>query len=903
MAPSLDSPALVSKFTPAFQRLQKTRFRRSMSMATSLASENFSQEPSPTHTPRVRQRCSSIVFNSLGHVKVLSRLQVENARTPHQDSASFLIARVERNVLLDEATQSTEIPLKDETSKQGVNETEVAISPGRLSRLSGPDEELGIDEEKDSMFPLEQDSSRIDWEFWGMVIDDYPSVALKLPHLMASRVRQGLPPKLRGLIWQAMSQSSATHVETLYGQLLADSSPYEHTIQRDLARTYPHVEMFKQDGGPGQTALLNVLKAYSLYDPYVGYCQGLGFLVGPLLMNMPEQQGFSVFVRLMETYDMRTLFTLSMDGLQMRLWQLNRLLEEDLPKLYAHFERHAITTTMYASQWFLSLFAYSYPLDLVLRIYDVVFAEGAPETIMRVAMALLRKNEERLLYLDEFEDILEYLTGRLFDTYGREADGVICDAIELSNVITKARLDKLAEEYLATEDMPKRNGAKVANSPSSERLGLGIDTTVGLKHRGSGRRSVASLQSTLTATSSNSSLSITGSAALSTPSPHTSLENTNSSRSPPTVLSTASDESTQLAPSMPCVSTPSPNDHTEILHQQIEDLVRALSELHVELARVTEELATAKAETEKVAHENQLLTARLSELEGREEAGGTDEADLKEHHQKGEGKKDGLKELKEENKRLKEEVFKLQQQPQPHSKDNRPRDASASSKSVATTAKVAEMRNEGAKKRKNLGLIKGKPSIHSDPTQTVPHKSPTKTQCAPRRPTSVASPRSSTAGSVEANTASAAHRGVMSQKRRDAARPTSSPTLHREEPRTPSPPLAARNADAPPPEDKSDLQKQCRELERMLAEAKLRIAELETCASGRSSAAASPNLGVSASFCGGAEKHSQANGVEAGSLGRAGRRIMAGESRKRSQSGTLSTTISSLMGWRGSIGR
>jgi phytoene/squalene synthetase len=83
-----------------------------------------------------------------------------------------------------------------------------------------------------------------------------------------------------------MSQSASLNLETVYGQLLAEHSPYTRIIQRDLARTFPGVEMFKQEGGDGQKAMEHVLTAYSLYDSLVGYCQGLAFLVGPLLMNV-----------------------------------------------------------------------------------------------------------------------------------------------------------------------------------------------------------------------------------------------------------------------------------------------------------------------------------------------------------------------------------------------------------------------------------------------------------------------------------------------------------------------------------------------------------------------------------------------------------------------------------------
>jgi hypothetical protein len=75
-------------------------------------------------------------------------------------------------------------------------------------------------------------------------------------------------------------------LETVYGQLCKDHSPHERVIKRDLTRTFPNVDMFKQENGPGQLALCRILVAYSLYDAHVGYCQGLAFLVGPLLMNV-----------------------------------------------------------------------------------------------------------------------------------------------------------------------------------------------------------------------------------------------------------------------------------------------------------------------------------------------------------------------------------------------------------------------------------------------------------------------------------------------------------------------------------------------------------------------------------------------------------------------------------------
>jgi hypothetical protein len=136
---------------------------------------------------------------------------------------------------------------------------------------------------------LQKEDLSIDWDFWGCLIDDFPKVAGKLPHLLSAKIRAGVPQPLRGLVWQTMSQSSATNLESLYEQLSSDDaekSRYERIINRDLARTFPNVDMFKLDGGSGQQAMGRILKAYSMYDAHVGYCQGLAFVVGPLLMNV-----------------------------------------------------------------------------------------------------------------------------------------------------------------------------------------------------------------------------------------------------------------------------------------------------------------------------------------------------------------------------------------------------------------------------------------------------------------------------------------------------------------------------------------------------------------------------------------------------------------------------------------
>lgn len=76
-----------------------------------------------------------------------------------------------------------------------------------------------------------------------------------------------------------------------YYLLFQTKSPCEKVIRRDIARTYPEHEFFKEKDGMGQESLFNVMKAYSLHDREVGYCQGSGFIVGLLLMQVRNTAG------------------------------------------------------------------------------------------------------------------------------------------------------------------------------------------------------------------------------------------------------------------------------------------------------------------------------------------------------------------------------------------------------------------------------------------------------------------------------------------------------------------------------------------------------------------------------------------------------------------------------------
>ncbi|KAG0075132.1 GTPase-activating protein [Podila epicladia] len=284
----------------------------------------------------------------------------------------------------------------------------------------------------------------VDWDYWGALMHDYNADVKKNPKQLTHMIQRGVPSALRGLIWQLLSKSKDAQLEASYSDLLKTESSHEKQILRDMSRTFPNHDYFQEESA-GQEALFNVVKAYSLYDPEVGYCQGLSFVVGPLLLNMPDEEAFCVLVRMMSSYEMRGHYTPDMNMLQLRLYQYEQLMEEQVPIIHKHFQNQGIRSTMYASQWFMTLFAYKFPLELVFRVYDIIFVEGI-DSLLRFAIALLKANHDKILNHD-FETLIEYLKNGLFEYYMDDPSMFIRDAYDVK--ITPKKLTQYTAKYNA----------------------------------------------------------------------------------------------------------------------------------------------------------------------------------------------------------------------------------------------------------------------------------------------------------------------------------------------------------------------------------------------------------------------------------------------------------------------
>ena len=95
---------------------------------------------------------------------------------------------------------------------------------------------------------------------------------------------------------------------------------------------------------------------------------------------------------------------------------------------------------MYASQWFLTLYAVYFEMDVVVRIWDVYLVEGR-KTIFRIGLAILRILEKKLMSADLGEMFI------IFREFRNEVkiEGLLKSALEFT--FSKSFLNNCDKEF------------------------------------------------------------------------------------------------------------------------------------------------------------------------------------------------------------------------------------------------------------------------------------------------------------------------------------------------------------------------------------------------------------------------------------------------------------------------
>ncbi|THX12621.1 RabGAP/TBC [Aureobasidium pullulans] len=466
VSPTIEKPPTTRKVSSPFAWFSRARKATSPSRPTSPRRNTASSLQSLTTNPDSNDDASHPpTLKDRFH---LLRLQGESAIST-DDSLALPQGRHGRAGSLQSPTKEESGQLSPPftpraNSFSAISSPTTKLPPGTVSGdAAGPSEEQGD----------------VNWDLWQSVVYEGPSAVARTSGDELNRaIANGIPQPIRGVVWQVMAESKNDELEQVYKELVArgtdkeisqapavrrisgtgekesvassassihsDASAsvspqmngaetftptekkrrskdetaalqkLEKTIRRDLGARTAYSKYIASAGL--QDGLYGICKAYALYDEPVGYAQGMNFIAMPLLFNMPEEEAFTLFVRLMSKYNLRSLFTAEMTGLHLHLYLFERLLEDYEPALYCHLHRRGVPPNLYATQWFLTLFAYRFPLQLVLRVYDLVLSEGLG-AILKFGIALMQRNAQALLEMKDMVQLSTHLKERLFDVY------------------------------------------------------------------------------------------------------------------------------------------------------------------------------------------------------------------------------------------------------------------------------------------------------------------------------------------------------------------------------------------------------------------------------------------------------------------------------------------------------
>ena len=294
-------------------------------------------------------------------------------------------------------------------------------------------------------------------EKWQYMLEHYKTYQSIKRFKLKSRTRKGIPDNLRSYVWQLFAGKDKLVKKGLFEKL--DKEPIDEnselSIIKDLDRTYPLCQLFKEKYGKGQRNLFRVLSNYSKYNKNIGYVQGLGYLAALFLIYMDEESAFYMLHAVIKNYEMEGLYLPGFPDLKKKFYVLLNLEKKFIPEIYNILKRDEALPSFYASEWFMCLFCKNLKPNILVRIIDVFLYEGY-KVIYRFAIAFLKMKENDFIKNPNGIFYSSVTLKKLFENI--EVEELFKEAFDLN--LSKKHIAKYEEEYEENKDNPNNEFMK-----------------------------------------------------------------------------------------------------------------------------------------------------------------------------------------------------------------------------------------------------------------------------------------------------------------------------------------------------------------------------------------------------------------------------------------------------------
>ena len=228
----------------------------------------------------------------------------------------------------------------------------------------------------DRVTPNAPEADLLNGELIGIATLGRPSKTNRNKYLQfKALVLAGIAVSLRPKIWAECSGAASLRIPGYYDDLVSRSQGVEPevalAIRNDARRTLTSNIYFRS--GPGLPQLEQILLAFSLHNPQIGYCQGMNTITASMMLVLPDSE--SVFWLLVAVIDSilpsgyfdKSLLVSRADQLVLRGY-----VAEVLPKLSGRLEELGVELEAVTFSWFLSLYTSALSGEALYRVWDVV---------------------------------------------------------------------------------------------------------------------------------------------------------------------------------------------------------------------------------------------------------------------------------------------------------------------------------------------------------------------------------------------------------------------------------------------------------------------------------------------------------------------------------------------------
>nr|XP_061827902.1 growth hormone-regulated TBC protein 1-A-like [Nerophis lumbriciformis] len=244
---------------------------------------------------------------------------------------------------------------------------------------------------------------------WSKLLQEKPHV--KKDWTVKRFVRKGVPSELRAKVWMSTSgaQEQLDSKPGYYRSLLdmQHDPRLTETIHLDVHRTFPDNVFFQSQAEPGLLkALHNVLLAYGHHNTDVGYCQGMNFIAGYIIIITKEEEKAFWLMDALLGKILPDYYSPAMVGLRTDQEVLKELVKTKAPAVGQLMDQYPGIWSVVVSRWFICLYVDILPIETVLRIWDCLFYEGS-KVLFRVALTLIRHNQPEILRARSLQDVCQ----------------------------------------------------------------------------------------------------------------------------------------------------------------------------------------------------------------------------------------------------------------------------------------------------------------------------------------------------------------------------------------------------------------------------------------------------------------------------------------------------------------